>query len=154
MQWVLMEDGGEEGVLTVHLTQEAVQEAIFNNIHRKRFFLAEAALICSGGLRGSFGYNSTTRTARAILNGTYIFPPDFDQATREILKECASIHVIFEGGLEGTMEGASRINVFLRIGPALRTAYHRITYRTSMLLKRPSSYIGALSSLGGPGACR
>jgi hypothetical protein len=47
-----------------------------------------------GGLRGRFGYNAFTRTARAILNGTYAFPPDFDQATKEICKECAQIWVM------------------------------------------------------------
>ena len=88
---VLTENGGDEGTLSEHLTQETVQEAIFTNIHRKRFFLAEAAPICSENLQGKFGYNSTTRTAKAILNGTYEFPPDFDQATREILMEWARI---------------------------------------------------------------
>jgi hypothetical protein len=61
--------------MTKNITQESVQEAIFANIHQKRFFLAEAAPICMGGLRGKFGYNAITRTARAILNGTYKFHP-------------------------------------------------------------------------------
>lgn len=91
---VLTEDGAEEGMLTEHLTEKSVTDAIFNNIHRKRFFLAEAAPICSGALRGQFGYNATTRTAEAILNGSYEFPPDFDQATKEILLECARIRVM------------------------------------------------------------
>ena len=52
---VLTEDGDEEGTLSEHLTEESVTEAIFTNIHRKRFFLAEAAPICSGALRGQFG---------------------------------------------------------------------------------------------------
>jgi hypothetical protein len=45
----------QEGVLTEHTTAESVQEAIFTNIHRKRFYLAENAPICSGELRGKFG---------------------------------------------------------------------------------------------------
>ena len=88
---VLTENGDKEGTLSEHLTQGSVQEAIFTNIHRKRFFLAEAAPICSGGLWGQFGYTASTRTAKAILNGTYEFPPNFDQATKEILMECARI---------------------------------------------------------------
>ncbi len=88
---VLVESENQEELLTKNITQESVQEAIFANSHRKQFFLAEAAPICTGGLRGKFGYNAITRTARAILNGTYQFPPDFDQATREICKECAQI---------------------------------------------------------------
>ncbi len=77
-----------------HTTAELVQEAIFLNIHRKQFFLAENAPICSVGLRGWFGYNTVTRTAQAILAGTYVYPPDFDQATREICEECAQIQVM------------------------------------------------------------
>jgi hypothetical protein len=88
---VLVKSENQEGVLTKNITQESVQEAIFANIHRKQFFLAEAAPICMGGLRGKFGYNTVTTTARAILNGTYKFPANFDQATREICKECAQI---------------------------------------------------------------
>ena len=88
---VLVDSGDQSGTLTENVTQESVQEAIFNNIHRKLFFLAEAAPICTGNLRGRFGYNAVTQTARAILNGTYIFPPDFDQATKEICEECARI---------------------------------------------------------------
>ncbi len=64
------------------------------NIHRKRFYLAEEAPICSGPLRGQFGYNTTTPTARAILVGTYQYPPEFDEATKEILKECAEIRLL------------------------------------------------------------
>ncbi len=44
-----------------------------------------------GGLRGKFSYNAVTRTARAILNGTYKFPPALIKPAREICKECAQI---------------------------------------------------------------
>jgi len=88
---VLIEDGCQEGMLTENTTQETVQSAIFDNIHCKRFFLAEEAPICSGPLRGQFGYNAITKTAKAILSGQYTYPPDFDQATREICEECARI---------------------------------------------------------------
>ena len=37
----------EEGTLIEHATQEMIEDAIFNNIHRKRFFLAEAAPSCN-----------------------------------------------------------------------------------------------------------
>jgi hypothetical protein len=92
---VLLKDENQEGVLTENVTQDTVQAAIFANIHRKRFFLAEDAPICSGVLRGQFGYNAVTRTAKAILAGQYAYPPEFDQATREICKECARIHCMF-----------------------------------------------------------
>jgi hypothetical protein len=83
----------EEGTLIEHATQETVEDAIFNNIHRKRFFLAEAAPACNGRLRGLFGNNAATVTAKRILNGTYTYPDEFDKATREICEECARIRL-------------------------------------------------------------
>ncbi len=77
-----------------HTTAEPVQEAIFLNIHCKQFFLAENAPICSRGLQGWFGYNALMRTVQAILAETYVCPPDFDQATREICEECVWIRVM------------------------------------------------------------
>ncbi len=49
--------------------------------------------MCSGSLRvrGAFGYNSISLTARDILEGTYKYPPDFDEATKEIIQECTLI---------------------------------------------------------------
>jgi hypothetical protein len=88
---VLVKDGSQEGMLTENTNQETVQSAIFDNMHWKRFFLAEEAPICSGPLRGQFGYNTITKTAKAILSGQDDYPPNFDQATREICEECARI---------------------------------------------------------------
>ncbi len=76
-----------------HVTRETIEEAIFNNIHRKCFFLAEAAPACNGRLRGLFGYNAATVTAERILNGDYIYPDNFDKATKEICEECARIRL-------------------------------------------------------------
>jgi hypothetical protein len=42
-------------------------------------------------LQGKSGYNANTKIARAVLAGSYEYPPDFDQATREIFEECAKI---------------------------------------------------------------
>jgi hypothetical protein len=80
-----------EGTLMEFTTKEAVEEAIFTNIHWKRFYLAETTPACNGRLRGLFGYNAAMVTAERILHGTYDYPDDFDQATREICKECAKI---------------------------------------------------------------
>ncbi len=49
--------------------------------------------MCSGSLRGTFGYNSVTPTAEAILEGTYQYAPEFDEVTKEILQECALIRL-------------------------------------------------------------
>jgi hypothetical protein len=92
MRRVLVENE-EEGTLTEHITQESVEEAIFNNIHRKRFFLAKAVPACNGRLGGLLGYKAATAMAERILNGTYTYPNDFDNATKEICKECARIRL-------------------------------------------------------------
>jgi hypothetical protein len=73
--------------------KEDLHEAIWENIHRKQFYLSEEAPMCSGPLRGVFGYNFVTPTAKTILEGTYHYPPEFDEATKEILQECALIRL-------------------------------------------------------------
>lgn len=52
---VLVESEDQEGTLREYTMVEDVQEAIFSNIHHKRFFLAENAPIFSGWLQGKFG---------------------------------------------------------------------------------------------------
>ncbi len=91
MRRLLVEDEHQEGMLTKNITQEMLQAAIFDNIHRKRLFLTEDAPICSGLLWGQFGYNAITKIAKVILAGRFIYPPKFDQATQEICKKCARI---------------------------------------------------------------
>ena len=78
------------GVLDFDI-EEAVQDAIFNEVHWKRYNLAEEAPICQGTLRGQFGYTATSLTAQSVLDGTYDFPPDMDDATRELFEEIAHI---------------------------------------------------------------
>jgi hypothetical protein len=72
-------------------TEEAVQEAIFNEVHCMRYNLSEEALICQGALHGQFGYTATSPTARSVLDRTYKFPPEMDAATRELFEEIAHI---------------------------------------------------------------
>jgi hypothetical protein len=47
VQRLLVEEE-QNRTLMEHIIQELVQEAIFDNIHHKRFFLAEAATACNG----------------------------------------------------------------------------------------------------------
>jgi hypothetical protein len=86
---VQVEDGAS-GVID-NKTEEEVQEATFNEVHQKRYNLAEEAPICQGKLRGKFGYTSTSPTTKMVLDGTYNFPPDIDVATRELFEEIAQI---------------------------------------------------------------
>jgi hypothetical protein len=74
-----------------HVAQPSIQEAIWSNIHYNPFYLVEEAPICKGKLLGEFGYNATSPTAWAILDGIYEYPDDFDKATKELCQECAII---------------------------------------------------------------
>ncbi len=85
-----MEDSAG-GVLDFN-TKGAVQDTIFNEVHRKRYNMAKEAPICQGTLCSQFGYTATSPTARSVLDGTYNFPPDMDDATRELFEEIAHIH--------------------------------------------------------------
>jgi hypothetical protein len=73
--------------------KEDLHKVIWENIHRKQIYLAKEAPMCSGPLRGIFGYNSVTPTAKAILERTYLYPPELDEVTKEILQECALIRL-------------------------------------------------------------
>jgi hypothetical protein len=86
---VQVEDGFG-GVLDVD-TEEGVQEAIFSKVHRKQYNLGEEAPICKGALQGEFGYTATTPTAQSILDGTYNFPSNIDEATKEMFVEIVKI---------------------------------------------------------------
>ncbi len=89
---VQIEDG--TGRVIDYKTKDSVQEAIFNKVHWKRYNLAEEAPICQGVLRGQFDYISTFPTAQTILNGTYVFPPDMEETTKELFVEIAQIRSI------------------------------------------------------------
>ena len=79
------------GTVEEHTSQTTVENAIFSEIHRKRFFLAEDAPICRGELRERFGYLANTETARSVLNGSFVYPPDFDEPTKLLCQACARI---------------------------------------------------------------
>jgi hypothetical protein len=83
----------EDGTIDEFTDKDDLHQAIWDNIHRKRFILAEDAPLCSGLLCGQFGYNAVSLTARLILNRTYSYPPDFHKAAMEILMECARIRL-------------------------------------------------------------
>ena len=55
----------DNGNIVEHEGQDAVEEAIWSNIHDKQFYLAEQALICQDRLRGEFGYQADTLACAA-----------------------------------------------------------------------------------------
>ena len=66
-----------------------MEETICSRIHGRRFYLLEQAPVCQGTLRGKFGYQVNTVARRQVLNGDYKFTEGFDEATGELIKECA-----------------------------------------------------------------
>ncbi len=85
---------GPNSLVEEHVTQASVQEAIWSNIHYKRLYLAEEALVCQGQLCKDLSYNAVSSTARAILDGTYAYPETFDEATKELCRAYAQIRQI------------------------------------------------------------
>jgi hypothetical protein len=80
---------GQDNQTNEYTTQSTVHEAIWANMHYKRLYLAEEAPICQGQLQTDFGYNAATRIAADILEGRYNYPDNFNQATKQLCKECA-----------------------------------------------------------------
>ena len=69
----------ESGLVKELSAQEAVENAIFAEVHGSRYALAKEAPICPGKL------------AEDLLNRTYLPPPDPDAATKELFDEVAAI---------------------------------------------------------------
>lgn len=80
-----------DGTVREATSQRAVENAIWDNIHGKRFHLAEQAPICQGRLRGDFGYMANTPAGEAVLNGEYEGIALADQGTRRLMEEIARI---------------------------------------------------------------
>ena len=93
VQAVQVEDGA--GGVIDYDTEETVQEAIFNKVHRKRYNLAEEAPVCQGELRGQFGYILTLPTAKTVLDGMYESPPDMDEAPGNSLRRSRRSELLF-----------------------------------------------------------
>ncbi len=82
---------GQDGAIMEQTTQDAVEQTIFSEIHKKRYMLAGEAPICNGNLFQDLGYTATTPALRAVLDGTYVLPPSSDAATSELFAEISNI---------------------------------------------------------------
>ena len=83
-----------DGSIEEATTQDEVEQMVWEEIHGKRFYLAEQAPICKGRLRGDFGYMADTKAARQVLDGTYDYPVEGGKGTKDILDEVARIRAI------------------------------------------------------------
>ena len=64
----------ESGLVTELSAQEAVEDAIFAEVHRSRYNLVKGAPICRGKQVEDFGYLADTAASEAVLNGTFYHP--------------------------------------------------------------------------------
>lgn len=84
----------EDGTVEDFTTQSAVQDTIWETIHRERYHLAEEAPICQGRLRGEFGYNANTSNGEAVLEGTYEASEDMHIGTQLLFQSIAALREI------------------------------------------------------------
>lgn len=84
----------EDGGITEFSTQDEVESAIWQEIHGKRFYLAEQAPVCQGRLRGEFGYMANTPAARAVLDGSYRPDEDDHKGTIDLFEEIGHLRSI------------------------------------------------------------
>jgi hypothetical protein len=84
----------QSGLVLESTSKDAVEAAIFREVHDKQYMLAKEAPICSGRLFDNFEYVANSSVSRAILNGTYQAPPNLDIATRELFDKIAAIRRI------------------------------------------------------------
>jgi hypothetical protein len=61
---------GQDSTIMERTMQDAVEQTIFSEIHKKRYMLAGEAPICKGNLFQDFGYTAMTPALRAVLDGT------------------------------------------------------------------------------------
>ena len=83
-----------DGTVREASNRREVEGTLFQEIHGKRFYIAEQAPICKGRLRGDFGYMANTPSSEAALAGQYRFANDCDAGTRELLEEGARLRCI------------------------------------------------------------
>ena len=81
-------DGGR----VVHASKLDTHAAIKSHL-KPRFQTACDAPISQGQLRRDLGHLSDTPAAKAILEGTYEFPPGTDEATIMILRAASEVYL-------------------------------------------------------------
>jgi hypothetical protein len=72
------------GLVSESMTKDAVEDAIFAEVHDKQYTLAREAPICNGRLFNDFSYVANTPASRAVLDGMYQAPANSDIATKEL----------------------------------------------------------------------
>ncbi len=86
-----VQDEHQLGLVSESTTKDAVEEAIFREVHDKQCTLAREAPICSGRLFDDFGYVPNTPASRAVLDGAYQVPTNSDIAMMELFDEIAAV---------------------------------------------------------------
>ena len=124
----LVQIEGDLGEIDEATTQQTLHESIWDNIHCKRFYLAEQVPICQGGLRGDFGYTAFSPTSRKVLEGRYNYPEVFDPATLGRMctdtpgsAKAVSGNNYSNTGMGETMKASKGIHLVINFCPTLWT---------------------------------
>jgi hypothetical protein len=90
------------GMVQEYAEKEQLQEAIWNNIHRSASTLQRRRQCTWDRYKGPSDTTRSPQLQKMILEGTFKYPPDFDEATKEILQECARIGLLVPKDMVGT----------------------------------------------------
>lgn len=106
----------ETGIVT-HNTQQSVEQAIQRECN-SRFHLGHSAPIAKTLLGDELQYLRNPDIAHAIISGTYIIPPDLDEATKLLLTEISKLgRQVLRGNrlVELEITGADYIKYWRRV---------------------------------------
>jgi hypothetical protein len=81
----------EDGAIREHTGREEVHTAIWSNIHRKHFYLADQAPICAGRMQEEFRYNANTVVVEQVLKGEHLPEQSINAAMPEPYKTIVKI---------------------------------------------------------------
>jgi hypothetical protein len=76
-----------DGQMTHHTTKRAVEDAIID-ANKFKYSQSTATPRMQPSCIADFGYTGNTPVAEAVLNGTYIAPPDCDPVLQDFLVHC------------------------------------------------------------------
>jgi hypothetical protein len=156
-----------DGAIREAVTQREVENAIWDEIHGKRFYLTEQAPICKGKLRGDFGYMANTKAAKEVLAGTYVCPEGTDSGTIDLFEEIACLRsiipdnsvstIMWKNGWRdqwrGKKEETSSSESALHFGHYKAAGPSQILSQHTTLLRLQSVTSGVFCLIGGVEAC-
>ena len=116
---------GEE---TEYNTEADVFEQVSHNLG-ERFRLALSAPACHGQIFDDIGFLGDTAAAQMILEGTYVYPPDMDPATRLLLEEAAATYASLSREQIASMVTAEDFRYYWqRVNERISSSYSKLHF--------------------------